>query len=83
MIQNGIVINSFTTLCLSQLVSLTVDSNGYMAVSCQIPNTLYLYHVNGSYMNKYISVAYLLIYTNYDAQNLMAIGATSKIIVYN
>ena len=85
-IQNGIVIENITTLCFSQLVSLTVDSNGYMAVSCQIPNTLYLYHVNGSYMSKSISIIPSspgsLFYANYDSQNRLAVGANSKIIVY-
>ena len=77
-INNG----NFTTLCPEKLISLTVDSFGYMAVSCQNNSILYLYHVNGSYMNKSISTATLLFYANYDAQNFIAIGANNKIFVY-
>ena len=46
-IQNGYVINSFSTLCSAKLVSLNVDSHGLIAVSCFFNNSLYLYHVNG------------------------------------
>ena len=80
-IQNGNVINNFTTLCSQMLSSITVDSYGYLALSCRSNNILYLYHVNGSYMNKYFSLANLF-YANYDTQNRLAIDGINKIFVY-
>ena len=51
-ISNGMIENTFTTVCFGRLASISVDSVGYFALSCAGDGKVYLYDSNMQYTSK-------------------------------
>ena len=55
--ENGMMTNIITTNCASgAITALWIDAFGYMAIPCCSDGIVYLYYINGLYMDKFISV---------------------------
>ena len=69
-LQNTTIIKTYTYICQTSddfVSSILTDYEGYMAVSCNYDQRIYLFHTNGTYMNQYISTlgfAYLVRFDN-------------------
>ena len=81
-IENGIVINTFTTQCPQFVGTLSVDTLGQILVPCQNTTTTYLYNKNVTYMNLYIKAGSINYWAGYDARYRLAITAINRIWVY-
>ena len=81
-IENGVVIQNFPTLCTKYLVNLQIDAYGYIAASCLFTQVVYLYTINGTYMNLSIPVTNAF-FTGIDLNNNLVLGSLNTIYVYS
>lgn len=76
-LRNGVFISNYTTLCTGWIPQIYIDSAGYMTVPCYETLMMYLYHVNGTFLNKSIPLSSKPLYFNYDLNdNSVVIGET-------
>jgi hypothetical protein len=54
-ISNGVIENTYSTMCSQNLDRVSIDSFGYIALSCSWSGQVYLYDSNMNYTNKSIS----------------------------
>lgn len=80
-LRNKVVINTFQTLCTSTVTQIYVNKNGLITVPCFGNQTLFLYHVNGSYMGKKVSVPDSPIFLSCDLNGNIAVVAFSNIYI--
>ncbi len=71
-IENGAIIRSFTTVCLS-ISSIMIDSYGYMLVLSHSKSFGYLYHTNGSNFGTAIATSSSRWFINFDSKGRLII----------
>jgi hypothetical protein len=80
-IENGAIIHSFTTVCLS-ISSIMIDSYGYMLVLSRYSNFVYLYHTNGTNLGKEISTLNESWFINFDSNGRLIKTSKYEINIY-
>jgi DNA-binding beta-propeller fold protein YncE len=80
-IQNKIVIKTFSTIC-NAISSLLIDNDGYMIIACYSPNAAYIYHTNGTNTGKQIKTGGVPMFINFDSKGRLIISSTSRINIY-
>ncbi len=81
--ENEIMIYTFITLCPGYIGSVLVDGYNHMAVACTSNNKVYIYHINGTYMNFYKDIASSPIYMGYDARGKFILTSFDGIYFLN
>jgi hypothetical protein len=81
-ISNGTIENTYSTICSSNLAGISVDSFGYLALSCRGDSKVFLYDTNMQYTNK--SIAFGSVYdARFDTNNKLAICGGTNVAIYN
>ena len=85
-IQNGLVSKYFTVnqcpVREFQIVSITVDTFGYFALSCFNSNLIVVYDSNGNYMNTYIQTSAYPYISAIDADGRFVIVTSKSLDIY-
>jgi hypothetical protein len=81
--QNKTIISSFITNCTGGINSVLLDDFDYIAVACYLDKMVYLYHTNGTYMNKYISTLFVPKDIKVDSKGRFIIASKPQIDIYN
>ncbi len=80
-IENGVIIRSFTTVC-SFITSILIDVYGNMLVLSSINTFVYLYHTNGTYLGKTMSTSSSPWFINFDSKERLIITSQYDIKIY-
>ena len=80
-ISNGVIENTFPIQCY-HLASISVDSFGYFALSCEGDGKAYIYDSSMNYTNKYIGLDFVLD-ARLDINNYFAIGGQKNVKIYS
>ena len=84
--QSGSIIRYFTvnqcSISKYQIISITVDSFGYLAITCAASNLVVVYDSNGNYMNASISTSFIPYITAIDANGRLVIMTTQSLNIY-
>jgi hypothetical protein len=86
-ISNGSIEKTYSTICSSNLASISVDSFGYLALSCSGHIKIFLYDTNMQYKNKSMHLeafAFGGVYdARFDTNNRLAICGITNVAIYN
>jgi hypothetical protein len=81
-ISNGTIENSYSTQCYGSLARISVDSFGYLALSCNGNGQVYLYDSNMKYTNK--SIGFVDGWdARLDTNNRLAICGVTNVAIYS
>jgi hypothetical protein len=80
-IQNKIVINTYSTIC-NYITSLLVDNDGYIIIACVSPQSAYIYHTNGTNTGKKITTYGNPQFINFDSKGRLIISSTGQFNIY-
>ncbi len=81
-ISNNGTVKTYSTKCANQLSSLSVDSFGYFALSCEGSSQVYIYDSNMQYTNK--SIAFVDAFdARLDTNSRLAICGGPNVAIYN
>ncbi len=81
-ISNGVIENTFSTLCSSGLYRLSVDSFGYFALSCG-NGQAYLYDSNMLYTSKSIGIGVWIGNVKFDTNNRLVVCGETVVKIFN
>jgi hypothetical protein len=80
-IQNKIVIKTFSTIC-NSTTSLLIDNDGYMMITCSSPSVDFIYQTNETYTGKNITTYDVPFFINFDTKGRLIISAATQIDIY-
>jgi hypothetical protein len=80
-IENGVIIRSFTTVC-GSITSILIDIYGNILVLSRYSNFVYLYHKNGTNLGKSMSTSSSPMFINFDSKGRLIITSKYDIKIY-
>ncbi len=80
-IENGVIIRSFTTVC-SFITAILIDVYGNMLISSRTNSAVYLYHTNGTYLGKTMSTSSFPMFIDFDSKGRLIITSQYDIKIY-
>jgi hypothetical protein len=81
-ISNGVVENTYPTVCSNALIRISVDSFGYFALSCG-NGQAYLYDSNMQYTSKSIGIGVWVGNVKFDTNNRLAVCGSTVVKIFN
>jgi hypothetical protein len=81
-VENNLVVKNITTMCISYIRSIVIDTNELMAVLCNSDNTLYLYTTNGSYTGISMTTPLSSRFISYDLNGYFIISNANQINIF-
>ena len=81
-ISNGVIENTYSTICSGSLARISVDIFGYFALTCSRDGQVYLYDSNMQYTSKSVLFAYVND-ARLDTNSRLAVCSGDTVIIYH
>ncbi len=82
-LQGKIITKVYNNLCTGYITSLLIDNNGFMVVPCFSGTVSYLYHTNGTYMNKSMPIAVNTFGIRIDSKGRLITTSRSELDIFH
>ena len=81
-ISNGVITNTFATLCSSAIPTLGVDPYGNILIPCYPTGITYLYDSTVTYINKFLTVSGNVLFGFIDSKDHLALASYSTVYLF-